>query len=129
MSTRLPIVYIAGIYSGDNVIEILRNIREGIKLGERVFGTGYGAPFIPWLDWQLEMFGDHTTEDYYRYSLSFLHVADVMLVRREMSEASKGTQNEIALAKELRIPVYYDDEFDELIEILIIIHAGNPKVG
>lgn len=115
---KLPIVYIAGCYSGDNVTQILRNIREGIKLGERLFATGWGAPFIPFLDWQLEMFGNHALEDYYRYSLAFLYVADAILVRRELSEASKGTQGEIEIAKKLHIPIYYDDEFDELVKAL-----------
>ena len=126
MDTRLPIVYIAGCYSGDNVITVLRNIREGVKLGERVFATGVAAPFIPFLDWQLEMFGDHAVEDYYRYSLAFVHIADVMLVRRELSGASKGTQGEIELAQELRIAIYYDDEFDILIEALKRVLKRNP---
>lgn len=115
---QLPIVYIAGAYSADNVLDVLRNIREGVKLGRRVLASGVAAPFVPFLDWQFEMFGDHNIEIYYQYALAFLPHSDAVLCRREGAEASKGTQAELALADELRIPVFYDDEFDALIEAI-----------
>jgi len=47
-----------------------------------------------------------TVEDYYRYSMAWLEVADEVWVLPN-SESSKGTQAEIKRAKELFIPVKY----------------------
>lgn len=118
MVELLPKVYIAGAYSADNVLTVLRNIREGIKLGERVLATGKAAPFVPWFDWQFEMFGDHAVETYYKYSFAWLLVSDILLVRRYDHENSTGTQKEIELANRYGIKIFYDDEWGEFIEFL-----------
>jgi len=107
----LPRVYVAGAYSADNVTKILRNIREGIKLAERVLATKKAAPFAPWLDWMFEIFGDHDVETYYEYSAQYLRSTDIVMVRREGSDNSNGTQKELDLAETLAIPIFYDDEW------------------
>ena len=109
----LPIVYVAGAYSADNVTLVLRNIREGVKLAEKVFATGLAAPFCPWLDWMYEVFGDHDVQRYYDYSFAFLARADVLLIRRTGAKESNGTQSEIEYAKRYGIPIFYDDEWTE----------------
>ena len=114
----LPIVYIAGAYSADNVTTVLRNIREGVKLAEKVFDSGLAAPFCPWFDWQFEMFGDHDVPRYYDYSMSFLARSDAVLVRRDGADMSQGVQAEIVFAEKYGIPVYYDDQWAELVEWL-----------
>lgn len=116
-------VYVAGAYSTDNVIAALRNIREGIKLSERVFATKMAAPFAPWLDWQFEMFGDHDVSTYCNYSCSWLIASDVVLVRRYGHEASRGTQKEIALAQKCGIKVFFDDEWPQFIEYIKELHG------
>lgn len=103
-------VYIAGAYSADNVLTVLDNIRNGMRAGLDVLLLGY-APFVPWFDFhfQLMLRGNEklTVQDYYNYSIAWLEVSDAVYVLPK-SELSKGTQNEIARAKELNIPVYYD---------------------
>lgn len=116
-------VYVAGAYSADNVIAILRNIREGLKLSERVFATKIAAPFAPWLDWQFEMFGDHDVSTYYNYSNSWLIASDIVLVRRYGNETSRGTQKEIELAKQYGIKVFFDDEWPQFIEYVKELHG------
>jgi hypothetical protein len=99
-------IYIAGKYSDSNIIGCLNNIHDGIKASVEVLKQGH-APFCPWLDYQFQFFDKTlTVEDYYRYSMAWLEVADEVWVLPN-SESSKGTQAEIKRAKELFIPVKY----------------------
>lgn len=103
-------VYVAGAYSANNVIDVLDNMRRGMRVSTEVLLAGY-APFSPWLDFhfQLMLRGAEklTVEDYYEYSLAWLRVSDVVLVLPGW-ENSKGTKAEIAEAHRLMIPVVYD---------------------
>jgi hypothetical protein len=105
-------VYVAGAYSGKNVLEILDNIRIGMRKGTEVLLAGF-SPFVPWFDFhfQLMLKEDEklTINHYYEYSIAWLKVSDVMLVLPN-SENSIGTQNEIKIANEIGIPVYYNIE-------------------
>ena len=99
-------IYLAGKYSADNVIDVLSNIHDGIKMATKILKDG-DAPFCPWLDHQFHFF-DKTLnlKDYYRYSMAWLEVSDEIWVMPN-SENSKGTQAEIKRAKELGMPVKY----------------------
>lgn len=101
-------VYIAGPYSADNVISILDNIREGMRISTQVLLNGF-APFCPWLDFHFQlMLRDNeklNIDDYYKYSIAWLEVSDYMLVTG-CWETSIGTKKEIEFA-EGRIPIFY----------------------
>ena len=103
-------IYIAGAYSADNVISVLDNMREGMRLATKVLLLGY-SPFVPWFDFhfQLMLRGDEklTIKDYYRYSIDWLEVSDAILIIPNWKR-SKGTIAEIEKAKELKIPIFYD---------------------
>jgi len=103
-------VYVAGAYSANNVIEILNNIREGMRWATKVFLTG-NAPFTPWLDFHFHLMlredENLTVEDYYEYSLAWLRAADVVFVTPGW-EQSKGTIAEVAEARRLGIKVVYN---------------------
>jgi hypothetical protein len=101
---RVRRIYVAGPYSADNVMTVLRNIREGIKMAETLLARGY-SPFCPWLDYHFEFYGDHPVADYYRYSMDFLECCDAVLTIGDWSK-SKGVIAEVARAKELGIPVF-----------------------
>jgi hypothetical protein len=104
-------VYIAGSYNAPNIIQCLDNIRNGIKMATEVILAGY-APFCPWLDYQYRLINPYITREMFQeQGLAWVDAADAMLVMPN-SEDSKGTQAEIARARELGIPVYYD--FDQL---------------
>ncbi len=101
-------IYIAGAYSASNVITILDNMREGMRLATKVFLLGY-APFVPWFDFHFQLMlreGENlTVEDYYRYSIAWLEVSDAMLLVSGW-QSSKGTLKEIETAHMLNIPIY-----------------------
>ena len=102
-------IYIAGPYSDDNVIDILHNIRAGIELSTEVFKAGF-APFCPWLDFMYVLMDRRrklTIDDFYEYSTAWLKVSDAVLVL-DGYENSKGTLNEIEIAKSAGIPVFYN---------------------
>ena len=113
MTKRLVKIYVAGAYSADNVLDVLSNIRRGIRASTEIFLAGY-SPFCPWLDYhfQLQLQDNEvlTVKDFYEYSLAWLMVSDIMVVLPD-SENSKGTQAEIAAAKENDIPVMTYDQF------------------
>ena len=102
-------IYVAGPYSADNVMDVLRNIRNGIDMSYEVFVRGY-APFCPWLDYQyvlMDLDGELTLDDFYQYSIAWLEVSDGMFVLPGY-EKSKGTLLEIEHAKLLNIPIFYN---------------------
>jgi hypothetical protein len=115
-------VYVAGAYSGKNVIEILDNMRRGMRAGTELMLLNV-SPFVPWLDYHFQLMlreGEElTVEHYYKYSMAWLEVSDVVVVLPN-SENSKGTQAEIARARELGIPVLTFEKFIEM-------HKDQPK--
>ena len=106
-------IYVAGPYSDSDIIQILTNMRNGIRMCIEVLKRGF-SPFCPWLDYLFSLMlypGEQlTVNDYYQYSMAWLEASDAMLVLPEY-ENSKGTKAEIARAKELCIPVYYNIDY------------------
>ena len=103
-------IFIAGPYSATDVITVLDNMREGMRLATEVLLMGF-APFCPWLDFhfQLMLRGNEklTVENFYDYSMAWLEVSDAMLLAYGWQD-SKGTRAEMKRAKELDIPVLFD---------------------
>lgn len=106
-------IYVAGPYSANNVLDVLKNIGHGQKVCAELFADGY-APFCPWHDRTFitdNPDGDFTVEQFYQYSLAWLSVSDAMLVL-DGWQNSKGTIKEIEHANKLGIPVFFS--YDEL---------------
>ena len=102
-------VYVAGPYSGTDIITCLKNIGKGEEMGAYLFALGY-APFVPFHDKDFVLRrpdDEFDVEEFYAYSLAWLEVSDCMLVLPGY-ESSRGTLKEIEFAKERGIPVYYD---------------------
>lgn len=107
-------VYIAGSYSANNVIDVLRNIGRGQEIATEVFKRGY-APFCPWFDkefvigsWKKRF----TVKKFCDYSMAWLEVSDCMLVVPNVPgmkdwQQSSGTLMEIEYAIAHNIPVFY----------------------
>lgn len=109
MKKRIYRVYVAGAYSADNVMDVLRNIGRGQKACAEVFRLGF-APFCPWHDKTYvydnpeEQF---TVDQFYKFSMAWLEVCDAVLVLPGF-EKSKGTLAEIDRAEKMGIPVFYN---------------------
>jgi Domain of unknown function (DUF4406) len=105
-------IYVAGPYSADNVLDVLTNIRNGIRAAVKLTQNGY-APYCPWLDFMFHLLlrtdkqEELTVEDYRANSLAWLPACHAVLVLPGY-ETSRGTQAEIAEALKLNIPVFYD---------------------
>lgn len=110
--TNKPIyrVYVAGPYSADNVMDVLRNIGKGQRACARLFAAGF-APFCPWHDKTYvydnpdEQF---TVPMFYKFSMAWLEVSDAVFVLPNWG-TSKGTIAEIERANKLGIPVFYNE--------------------
>jgi nucleoside 2-deoxyribosyltransferase len=107
-------VYIAGAYSDDNVIGVLKNIGRGEEIAAQVFKLGF-APFTPWHDKSFVMLNwrdEFTVKQFYDYSIAWLKVSDAVLVVPNIKnvknwEDSSGTRYELEQARELQIPIFY----------------------
>jgi len=101
-------IYVAGPYNANNVIGVLNNIHDGMKVCVQVLKDG-NAPFCPWLDYQFHFFDKTLTiDDYYRYSMAWLEVSDeIWVLSTYNGSKSKGTKAEIERAMDLGIPVRY----------------------
>lgn len=100
-----PRIYVAGAYSADNILDVLSNMRRGIKLTLKVIKAGF-APFCPWLDFQYGLMEELTLADYQNMSMAWLEVSEAVLVVPEGAALSRGTRAEIKRAKVLSIPVF-----------------------
>jgi hypothetical protein len=103
-------IYVAGSYSADNVISVLSNIRRGIAYCAKLIKEGH-APWCPWLDYQFSFFQDLSVEDYYRYSMAWLEVSEMVHVLPNSGQ-SKGTIKEVDRALQLHIPIRFLTEED-----------------
>ena len=101
-------VYVAGKYSANNVVSVLKNIGRGRKAAAKLFALGY-APFCPWHDadyiiQQPDIIFPLTS--FYDYCIEWLAVSDVMLVISG-ADTSEGVMNEIKYCSLHGIPVVY----------------------
>ena len=107
MKNRIK-VYVAGPYSGDNVLSILQNIGRGEKACAKLFTLGF-APFCPWHDKSYVMDSPDTSfgvEDFQEHSMVWLRVSEAVLVIGKW-EKSNGVMAELREAKLLGIPIFY----------------------
>jgi nucleoside 2-deoxyribosyltransferase len=107
-------VYVAGPYSADNVIDVLKNIGKGQRVCGELFAGGF-APFCPWHDKTfITDFPDEpfNVQDFYDYSMAWLEVSDCVLVLDGWHH-SEGTMAEMSRAFDIGIPVF--DSVDMLV--------------
>ncbi len=111
---RIIKVYVAGAYSDNNVLGVLRNIGRGEYYSAKLFMLGF-APFCPWHDkdfviknWDKELNKSKFMND----SLAWMKVSDAIFVVPNYPELkdwenSNGVLREIDEAYRLKIPVFF----------------------
>jgi len=100
-------IYIAGALNSD-AVGYIRNLHRMISYSNKLRRKGYSV-FVPGLDILMGLLdGDFDYKDYFENSQPWLAVSDIMFVCPGW-ESSKGTVKEIESAKELGIPVVYND--------------------
>ena len=74
-------VYLAGCYSADNVLDVLKNIGRGEYYAGQLFMAGY-APFCPWHDasYAMDLLGELDKSLFYKASIAWLEVSDGVYV-------------------------------------------------
>lgn len=110
-------VYVAGAYSDDNVLGVLKNIGRGEYWASKLFQMGF-APFTPWHDKEFVVSNwdsNFTVAMFYNYSIEWLKASDCVFIVPNVKgmknwEDSKGTLEEINIANKKNIPVFYDVE-------------------
>ena len=97
-------VYIAGKLSGKE-IDYIKNMHHMIRTANMVRSMGF-AVYVPCLDFLNGLVaGDLDYKDYFDNNFEFISSCNYMFVCQG-SEESKGTQREIARAKELGMMVF-----------------------
>lgn len=103
--TTRPLIYVSGPMTKGNFIQ---NIRAGINTGNELRIMGY-IPFIPHLStlWELVANPCPGYEDMMDYDLELVKRCDLIY---RMPGESPGADREVALARELGIPVLFSLE-------------------
>ena len=99
-------VYVAGDYSADNVIDVLKNIGKGQRVCADMFRFGL-YPFCPWFDKEFVISNPYdyfTVKQFHKASMAWLEVSDAVFVISGEGNGG-GVDAEIKRAKELNIPV------------------------
>ncbi len=102
-------VYVAGAYSADNVIDVLKNIGRGEHYAAMLFREGF-APFCPWHDKSYVMANwndEFTVKQFYDFSMEWLSVSDALFLVPGW-ENSAGTKKEIEYALKFNTPIFDD---------------------
>ena len=110
-----PVIYVAGPYSA-GCPEVFNNIRRGFQVCFKLIKAGF-APICPWLDFPISFMGDLTIEEYYEWGLAQLSRSEGMVIIPGWKD-SKGTLNEMEVARELEIPYWILEHFEDF-DILV----------
>ena len=100
-------IYVAGNYSADNVLDVLKNIGRGQQCCADLFMMGF-APFCPWHDRSYVMDnpgGAFKVSQFHKHSMAWLEVSDAVFVISGKGNGG-GVDAEIERANELGIPVF-----------------------
>lgn len=104
-------IYVAGPYSqGDPVI----NVQNAVYAANRLLFSGY-VPFVPHLSHLWHLISPKPYAEWLAYDNEWLRKCDAVL---RISGPSHGADAEMALAKELGIPVFHSiEELDDALRV------------
>lgn len=109
-------VYVAGpLTKGDRT----ENVRRGLEAGVRMMNDGL-IPFVPHLNDQFFLVDSKTTqwttqEWLEKFDLPWLDMCDALY---RLEGESEGADLEVRYAEEHDIPIFYEDEYDDLVALV-----------
>jgi len=113
---RMKRVYIASPYSlGDQA----KNVRRQIDCADKLMYLGF-VPYAPLMSHFHHLVYPHPIEDWYKLDNEWVRACHYLL---RLSGKSKGADDEVALAEELGIPVFYS--IGELFMYDNVANGGN----
>lgn len=101
------LIYVAGPYSAANDFDRSANVSHAMAAGKALMDKGHW-PFVPHLNhyfdiWHELQYGHRLgSETYMQWDLAILHRCEALL----FLASSPGADRELALARELRLPVF-----------------------
>jgi hypothetical protein len=101
---RRPLIYVAGPYTTNNQLGILKNIKTGIDVCVELINMGF-APYCPWLDYQYVISHGVDGKVLFDVSVEYLLVSECMYLV-EGWEESTGVKKEIIIAGLIPIPIF-----------------------
>ena len=100
---KLLFIYIASPY---NIGDKLTNVKKSLEAANILMDKGF-VPYAPLLNhFQDEMF-PRPEKEWLEFDLRWLHKCDALL---RLPGESKGADEEVLIAKKIRIPVFYSIE-------------------
>ncbi len=116
-------VYVAGPISQGDTWE---NIQRGLRWGRQMLRDGL-APYVPHLDAYLTLAptDDDAWQPMLEWDLEWVAASEALF---RITGPSKGAELEIDVAKLLRIPVWYEEEYDEMLEWADEQHLKGKRV-
>ena len=94
-------IYVAGPYTKPDPVE---NVKKALAVADKLFALGF-APFVPHLTHFWEILHHHEYEDWMEMDFIWLRQCHALY---SIPGESSGADREVALAKELGIPVYHN---------------------
>lgn len=98
-----PLVYVAGPYSRPDPVA---NTHNALRLAMRLYESGDVVPVVPHLTLFWHLIEPRPVEFWYEYDHHLLRRCDALFA---LPGESVGVENEVALARELGMPVFEDE--------------------
>jgi len=103
----MKIVYIAGPYNAPTFMQIEHNIRDAEATAIILWNAGFGV-FCPHLNTaHFEVKANASEEQYREFDNRMLYFCDMLYALPTWS-SSNGARDEVIIAQEMPIPVYFD---------------------
>ncbi len=96
------LIYVSGPYSASTLKERLSNVKIACMIGAKLDEKGH-SPVIPHTLHYLSKYTDQSNETWLRIGIGFLMKCDALY----FIGPSPGANQELEVAKRLKIPIYY----------------------
>jgi hypothetical protein len=109
LATPKPLIYLAGPYTHPDPVE---NTHRAIKAGMGLWETGKVAVIIPHLSLAAHLVAPRDLDYWYAFDIDQLAHCQALY---QLDGPSRGVEREVAYAREHRIPVFGENERDQLL--------------